>query len=313
MTNHKSVQDLPPKALRIVRKRGNEYHNEEITVSPNHNREDLINRLRNDPSVIFVFDVIDGHYKERAAIPEGFEIAVSIDNNKDLNGHKAGEGHIVIYFNNDVVLYQQDSPWFDDDVEDDRPWMRAIENVPDHLNMLTVGSYVHCYGLRHPILRRADIFAARGWLMEYGFEYERINVVTGHDPVLFEYENEWVLLGSRHFSSYHIFIEVKRLRLPIDEDHKKEILLLAKVFPRVEVVFWEDGSVGFRSWFPDYLTMILFSEHLHSRMDEIRAFIAVLEDKFQYACNLFSDFEDIHQLFIYEAIDASTKLSQIRI
>lgn len=299
--------------IHFVRKRGNEYYSEEIAVSPNHNRKALIDSLRTDPSVIFVFDVIDGYYEERAAIPEGFEIAVSIDNNKDLNGHKAGEGHIVIYFNNGDVLYRQDSPWFDDDVEDDQPWMRAIWSIPDHLNMLTVGSYVHCYGLRHPMLRRTDILAARGWLMEYGFEYERINVVTGHDPVLFEYEGEWILLGSRHFSSYHIFIEVKRHRLPIDEDHKKEILLLAKDFPGVEVIFWEDGSVGFRSWFPDYLTMILFNENFHSRMKEIRAFIAVLEDKFPYACYLSSDFDDIHRLFIYEAIDASTKLSQIRI
>lgn len=79
--------------IHFVRKRGNEYYSEEIAVSPNHNRKALIDSLRTDPSVIFVFDVIDGYYEERAAIPEGFEIAVSIDNNKDLNSHKAGEGH----------------------------------------------------------------------------------------------------------------------------------------------------------------------------------------------------------------------------
>ena len=156
-------------------------------------------------------------------------------------------------------------------------------------------------------------YVAKSILEEDGYETESVHVVGFvHNPILFVDENDVVMLGSKHFGGDEFFLEMKRLFFA---NSRKEVEdALKKVDDgcgAIEVIAWEDGSWSFRGVMDDDLDADNFLDRLHSDLSQIREFIGKVEDILGE--EVWSIMNEQRQLFIYETIAESLKLSQLRI
>lgn len=307
----------------IIRRRGGRIQREDITtnnvltggdLSAEQNRKNTIARLRQDPAVLFVLEPRDGRCEEKATLPDGYEMIVTISDAGD-----GGKREATLTIRRDgETNYETGFEWDEDDDDYD-----ALEDLTDNMILFVDGIEEKedwLYGLGYlstrddmPVEERIPIYSAAELIQEAGYQCESISVSGGFCPLLFVYENEMVLLGSRHFGEYDLFIEVKRLHWPFDAASLEKIRGYCDEMDGVEVVSWEDGSLGFRSELKSLSRKPEFLNDLTSRLVGIIGLLMKIEEREEYFESASQSISERRQLFIYEAIDASLKLSRIAI
>lgn len=308
----------------IIRKKETYYTEEEINTAvllpgsrlgDEENRQNTIARLREDPSVIFILDLGEGPYEEKASLSDGFEMILSLDWNADP------AASIRVTQHNELVCHKEYELKDEDDMENfydsflgDCTWI---------LGCIERKSY-YFVDETHPLYPRTvevksvEIYDIERLLENKGYQTERISVVGdgNTNPLLLVHENEVAMIGSRHFSGEHLFVELKRI---FDFSSAETVeAAVAKVrydyHPSVlDIIHWSDGSWSFRMSLDSQVSLESYLEHILSKMDEVRSVINRIQIELQHFPSEQCGMHIVRQYFIYEAIDASLKLSRIAI
>ena len=304
-------------SVTIIRKRDGVYIDEVIKLdsvlpssqlSAEQNRENVIARLRNDPSVAFVLETQNGSFIQERAVIDGFELNIKVSR---LRSPFAS--FVVIYKSN--VAYEQEFNIEPPDYDEKHAKDSFLQMVITILNAINSGDY----GFLDPddpdqpyfcVCDPLPLDSVKQILQEEGYQCETINVCQMYNPLLFIYENDVVLIGSRHFSGSPLFVEIKRY-FTMKPSVESTIKSMARG-SSVAVIHWNDDSWSFRITIDNQLNKREFVKSLLSDVEEIKAFIRKIET--QVDDNGYSnDHELIRNLFVYENMDASVKLSQILI
>ena len=302
----------------IIRRRGDRIQREDINtanvlmdsgLSAEQNRENTIDRLRQDPTVIFILEPRDGRSEEKAAIQGGYEMAVTIT---DSDRREA----TLVVRQGEETIYENSYAWEFDDYECDdiRDLTQDMTELLSGLN----GDKDWLYN-RGFVKTRSDadakeevsLYQAEGLIQETGYQVEYLDVPFGENPMLFLVENELVLLGAHRFAERDLFIEVKRLRWAKDGSELEKVRCHCEG-TGVEVIDWEDGSIGFRSDLSTLTPVGGFLDEVLSRLDAIEDLLSKIGLRGEGP----GDFERgiilWRQHFIYEAFDASFKLANVK-
>ena len=307
----------------IIRKKGpGDYIKEDITTLPilqkgaisvEQNRCAVISRLLKDPSVLFIFDAgDDGHFHKSVSVGDGFSLDVEVADGASpyacctvlLDGHVAAR-------------------WDSRNEEDQELIAETLldtlcEFIIMMLTSIDEGEYgfvdESCPGIETTVRGpRVSLLDAGRILEQEGFQTESVHTAGNlWRPVLFVHENEVVMLGSQHFNGTDLFLEMKRLFIGVKPRDLTKALVKAKERnSAVKTIEWEDGSWSFRIPMDDDLDEETFLERLSSDLALIRDHIGRVEE--EVGAEPWPIMQDQRQYFIYEAIDASIKLSQIKI
>ena len=310
--------------ITIIRRKENYYTEEEINtevllpgsrLSDEENRQNTIARLRKDPSVIFILNLDEGPYEETASLCDGFEMTLSLDWDAEP------AALIRVTHHNELVCHKEYELKEEDDLEDfydsflgDCAWiLGCIERKAYYFVDETHPLYP-----RTVEVKPVEIYDIERLLEDKGYQTERISVVGegNTDPLLLIHENEVAMIGSCHFSGKHLFVELKR-----DFDAPSAGLVEAAVakvkhdyHPSVvDIIHWPDGSWSFRMYLDSDVPLGSYLEHILSHMAEIRTVIDRIQIELQHFPSEQRGMHIVRQYFIYEAIDASLKLSRIAI
>lgn len=303
----------------IIRHRDGKFQREDITtenilmdggISAEENRKNTIDRLRQDPTVFFVLEPRDGRCEERATLTGGYEIVVSI-----IDGEKR-EATLAIRHGGET-LYEAGYAWNPDEIDYD--YLEDLtEDMIDFLTGLEEDQeWLYSRGYIKtrtdtPQKERLSLFDAEDVIQDAGYQSEHIDVPFGYSPLLFVVENEVVLLGSRHFGENDLFVEVKRLRWSGDKSELETVRRYCDEYDGVELVEWEDGSLGFRSSLSTWTRKGEFMDEVLSRLGVIGDLLAKIEEREEYPGVTPRGIIMWRQHFIYEAFDASLKLANVK-
>ncbi len=305
-------------SVTVIRKRDGVYIDEVIkldSILPNsrltieENRKNVIARLRNDSSVAFVLETQNGSFiQERAVIDGGFELNIKVNRLRTPFA-----SFVVIYKGH--IAYEQEFNIEPPDYDEKRAKDSFLQLVITILNAIDSGDY----GFLDPddpdqpyfcVCEPMPLDSVKQILQEEGYQCETIYVRQMYNPFLFIHENDLVLIGSRHFSGSPLFVEIKRC-FTITPSEESTIKSMARG-SSVAVIRWYDDSWSFRITIENHLNKNQLVKSLLSDVEEIKAFIRQIET--QVDDNGYSnDHELIRNLFVYENMDASVKLSQILI
>ena len=310
-------------SVTIIRKRDNIYINEQIStevilpgcgISDEENRLNTIDRLRKDPSVIFILDDEDGRREETATLRDGFQMTLTVDWEEDESAsiNVAHKGELV--YANSYNLKDEDT--VEESMESflsDATWI---------LGCIDRGA---CFFLdpEHPLYPKemaAEFFETSDfhWLLaENGFQTERVRVVgDAVSPLLLVYENTVAMVSSRHLSGSHLFIELKQFfngcELADVERAIEQVRVRIGKSPLI-ITHLQDGTWAFRMPLDPDVTKSSAQDHLVSRIEEINSVINTIKMELPCLSSDIYEMEKARQYFIYEAIDASLKLSQLSI
>ena len=305
----------------IVRKKGDNYEKEEINTAPvlpgatvgkERIRSGVIARLRKDPSVLLVLEDRDGRADERATLPDGFEMAVSL-----VDGD-APSGALTVFHHGEKVYeeeFTQDSGEEFCTVPGD-----LLETVIDLASCIESKDYSfvsdecdHFTAVEPG--EEVGLYEARKIMEEAGFQTESVYTV-GYvsEPLLFVHENEVILLGSRRFDGVTLYLEMKRLFYGVER--KAVSCAIEKVredcLP-VEIIECEDGSWSFRGEMDDDVDADNFLDRLESDVALLRKAVARVEECEGVCGEPWLIMREQRQLFIHEVINASVKLKALNI
>lgn len=308
----------------IIRKKGDIYISEDINtcsmltgsgMSDGIIRKNVIGRLRRDPSVAFVLEGKDGRCEEITQLKDGLTMVVRIDANDRFYGE------IVVSCDGDDVYKDAVIPVDDTEDAEQDAWDTFLDKVTYLLNRIEEGDYSFVpEGNPHfEILEPQEsgepvgIYDAKHILEDAGYETEFIHTVGFvNSPVLFVDENEVVLLGSEHFGGEVLFLEMKRIFYGNRRDEVEEALRKVDAERnQIEIIAWEDGSWSFRMVMDDDVDEDNFLTRLRSDLSQIREFIGKVEEILGE--ELWPIMKEQRQLFIYETIHESLKLSMLKI
>ena len=312
---------FPPDAVTIVRKKGDDYIQDAISTrkmlpgsqtSDAKVRENVIEKLRRDPSVIVVLEDRDGRCEETFD-HGGFSITVSVQ-----GGEKAA-GRLYVNYGVDVAYDKT----FQDNPEEDSIGSSLIDEVLCELTLILeaidredysfVSEDCPAFEYRDPGEEAEDLDDIASLLEENGYESERLHTVGFVDePCLFVHENELLLFGRRHFSG-DFFVEMKRLFLCVDADVVKEAVKEAAKGVGVRCFQYDDGSWGFRGYFMEDVYKSTFVNLLEEAVAELRKVVEMVESSKNIGEEIFDITREVRALFTYEVIDASMKLSHLHI
>lgn len=168
---------------------------------------------------------------------------------------------------------------------------------------------------RDAFIRKFSLKEAGQILNKEGFQTEKISTVSWFpEPILFEYENEVVLLGSRHFDGETLFLESKRFFTGVNKDVIDDaIRRVSEENPCIAVIRWDDGSLSFRSEMDENVDENNFIEKLFSILSLLKAFVNRVEDQDGVGCEPWSISTLQRHFFIYETLDMSLILSKINV
>ena len=304
----------------IIRRNGDKIQREDITtatvlmdgnLSAEQNRNKTIERLRQDPTVLFVLEPRSDLCEERASLANGHEMAVTI-----ADGAKR-EATLIIRREGET-LFETNYEWPPD--EDD---YNCLEELTDDMIDFIYGveedqAWLYNAGYIKPRTElkpeeKLSLVDAEDCIREAGYQTESIHITGGYAPILFVVENEVVLLGSKHFSENNVFVEVKRLYWQGDAAKMERVDRLLEDFEGIEVIKWQDGSLGFRWEFGSWTRKDKFLRELGLRLAIIRSMLAKIEDREFGREGAGYEMSQVRQLFIYEVMDASLQLSRIQI
>ena len=304
----------------IIRRRGDRILREDITtanvlmdsgLSAEQNRKNTIDRLRHDPSVIFILEPRDGLCEEKATLQSGYELAVTITDGKRR------EATLAIRQEGETI-YETDYAWNSDEVDYDyledltEDMIDFLTGLEEDQEWLCSRGYIKTRTDTTP-KERLTLFDAEDVIQDAGYQSEHIDIPFGYSPLLFVVENEVVLLGSRHFGDSDLFVEVKRLRWGDDKSELETVRRYCDDYDGVELVEWEDGSLGFRSSLSTWTRKGEFMDEVRSRLGVIEDLLTKIEEREEYPGVTPRGIIMWRQHFIYEAFDASLKLSKIKI
>ena len=311
-----------PDEVTIVRKKGDIYLTQTINTfpllsggvtDPASVRRNVIDRLRKDPSVIFVLEDKGGRVDERVSLQDGFEMEVSL-----IDGVSPSATLTVLHrgetaFEDEITQTPDESE--NCSVPDD-----LVESVIDILSCIDEKDYSFVSDSCTHFARvepgeDIDIYLAKRILDEEGFQTESVRTVGScANPVLFVHENEVVLLGSRCFGGETLYLEMKRLFIGVLPEVVHEVVEKVRHESRpVEIIERDDCSWSFRLKMDDDTDADNFMEKILADIGVIREAVARVEGKEGIGEEMWSIMEDQRQLFIYEMIDSSVKLKKLHI
>jgi hypothetical protein len=119
------------------------------------------------------------------------------------------------------------------------------------------------------------------------------------------------MLGSHRFAGDELFLEMKRLFNGVSPDDVRAVAKELGKESVIEVIECEDGSWSFRATMDEDLDRDNFLDRLRSDLSGLREFISSIEERLGE--EPWPIMKEQRQLFIYEVIDASLKLSRIKI
>ena len=314
---------FPTDFVTILRQRGSEYRQENITtlpilpgsaISAEQNRENVISRLRKDPSVLLVLEPNNGCCDERFSLPSGFGFHVVIEEVEEpaaqlsvtYNGSSAYEGIFDAGEDEDCSI---------------GPYELLFDKLLEILYSIEHGDYSFVDESCPCIVDRktgdpVDLFHAYRILSKAGFQTERINTV-GYlpKPILVAHENDIVLLGSRHFDGESLFVEMKRFFHGTDDEATidKAVKGARVEGHTIRIIHWEDGSWSFRSELDVDTDSENLIERFNSEVSALREFITQVEAGDGMDPEPWDITTEQRHFFIYETIEESLKLSKLNI
>lgn len=309
-------------SVTIVRKKGDWYEKEEINTAPvlpgsnigkERIRSSVIARLRKDPSVILVLEDRGGRADERATLPDGFEMAVSL-----VDGD-VPSGALTVFHRGEKVYEEE----FNHDPDEDDPCTvqgDLLETVIDLVMDIERKDYSFVSEESSHFAEvepgdKVGLYDARKIMEEAGFQTESVYTVGYlNEPLLFVHENEVILLGSRRFDGETLYLEMKRLFYGVER--KAVACAVEKVredcLP-VEIIECEDGSWSFRGEMDDDVDADNFLDRLESDVALLRKAVADVEECEGVCGEPWIIMREQRQLFIHEVINASVKLKALNI
>ena len=319
-------------SVTIVRKKGDFHIREDITTAPflpdlgitrEEYRANVVKRLRRDPSVILVLEPKDGVCEERATLPDGYALTVKIVGAPsgtqpfDEVGKTAETACVMLTRSGDVV-YQEDFKAEEAEYGGQKMLEDVIGCVAEILDCIDAGDYSFLLGVDPELCSTGaaeplSFFEICQVLNGAGYQMESVHTVGFvQSPVLLVHENEVVLLGTHHFSGEDPFVEMKRLFFGVEQEAvRAAVKEAAGKGSLIDVIEWEDGSWSFRATLDDDLDKDNMVDRLLSDLGEIREFIGKIEEK--VGEEPWPIMAAQRQLFIYETVSESIKLSRLKI
>ena len=314
---------FPANSITIVRKKGDEYIQESIPtepvlpgtkLTPEANRKNVIARLRQDPTVLLVMEPRDGRCEETAEHTSGFRFLVTVQ-----EGENANASLKVTY--KDTLAYEEtfqkegEQPYDCYDPEWD-----VLDKVTELLSDIDAGIYGFVddgcpYFVRRESGDPLSITEASFVLEKEGYQVERVTALgDACEPVLFVSENDIVLLGSRHFNGKNLFVELKRFFFfSRDKAMDDAIAAADKSDSPVTAIRWEDGSWSFRTDLEYGVDAESLIDSLNDALRSIRAYISLVESAPSVEVASWYTARASRHFFIYETMEESRKLSQLKI
>lgn len=311
-----------PDEVTIVRKKGDEYDFEQIStrkklagssISASKARENIIARLRKDPSVILVLEDKDGRCEESVE-RDGFTLTVTLRDGEQPSGHLLVTygGHTAYEqtITNNVAAVDTDL----------HPvvfnTLNTFDMILRHIDEQYYG-FVRddCPGFEREDLGEEleDMYDVAETLTKNHFEVERLHVIgCVSQPNLVAYENELLLVAERHFYGT-AFVEMKRLYVGISQDRVIAAAKEATADSFVEVFQHQDGSWAFRISLDDELYEKNLVQQLERAVGELRTVVEAVESCEGIYQDVFDVTAEKRSLFMYEVIDASLALSKLSI
>ncbi len=311
-------------AVTVVRKKGDEYIREEInTVSVLSGsscdaealRRNVIDRLRKDPSVILVLEEQGDGCNEILHAAHDFSFAVGIRK----EGDKAIGKLTVRYKDAIAVDYDYDIALDD---EERSLVMDITDDLIDLLSCIDGGDYSFidescpAYAELNPDEEEEDdldLYNAKRIMEGEGFEIEMVNtpdLISG--AMLFVYENEVLLLGTRHLDGCTLFVEMKRFFTGV----RQEVVAAAvdavrKDCPFVRMRQLHDTSWSFRIEMDMDTNRKNFIDKLLDDISQLREAIGKVEAAEGIGTEIWSIMHQQRHLFIYEVVDAAVRIQNL--
>lgn len=307
-------------SVTVIRKRDDEYFKEKIStatilpsckLSDEQNRINTIDRLRRDPSVVFVLEDRGGMCEEHAVLANGFEMAISIR----PEGEPAAS--ITVFYENNAVCKKTFALETEENahqfLQSFLGEVMCLLRAIDRRDYYFVDDDCPFFEEDDPVFS-PSLYDVCRMLDEAGYQCEEIQAVDLiHTPCLFVHENDIVLVGSKRFAGESLFVEMKRLFVNRSAAVVEKAIAKYQEDSEIEVIPWHDGSWSFRLPFEDDLEEEDVVEQILSIVSTLKEFIRKVErNEDLYESGDF-EMEQIRQFFIYENIDTALKLSRLPI
>lgn len=312
-----------PNEVIIVRKKGDIFLTQTINTfpllsggvtDPASVRQNVIARLRKDPSVIFVLEGKDGVCKETAELQDGFSITIGLYEDTSM------DSGLTVLHNGKAVysaFFQQSE--YEEFVDSDG------DSLTDDLEFLLRRIEDKDYSLFEdldPELAEEEeedvenesffLFEANKMLTENGYETEAIITGDFNKPILFVHENDVLLLGTVHFGDNQMYVDMKCIPVDLGPDLAHNILRrFRQEFKDIQVIEWEDGSWSFRH----KLGWVYNKEQFLSSLAKSITALTEASDWLHRQKGLFCDFNGPREkryIFIHEVIAEHIKLKNLK-
>jgi len=274
-------------------------------------RENVISRLRNDPSVLIVMEDKDGKCEERVE-HAGFLLTLTV---------QEGEhpfGRLQVSYGGHLAYEATFTPQEENGEDEEEILTRTVSKAATILRNINRECYdfvdENCPGFQtiEPEEELEDMYDIARILEENNFEVERLHTVEyASNPCLFVFENELVLLAEHHFYG-NCFVEIKRLFIGVKRDLAAKAVEEVTSKSGVTAIHYKDGSWGFRLTVFE-LTASNLLEQIKESIDEILRDIEDIENYEGIGAEPFDISDEVRALFTYEVLDASVALSKLDI
>lgn len=312
-------------AVTIVRKKGDNYEQEEICtrkVLPGSNapewkiRENVIAKLRLDPTVVVVLEDLAGRCQETFEHGE-YTVSIVMDEGEPATGQiRVSRGGVCVCeedFPAVIIDKSSGEPMKDVMVAELIEILEEIDRGDqDFFNMdLPVAEWTEICDEAFDIDSIYDVFSL---MEEKHYEMEQLHTIDFvNPPILFVHENELVLIGEEHFFG-NFFVEMKRIFRGAEADLVNRYVNELDAFScNIRCFQHENGSWGFRTGLPVDLRVSTTVKLLEEAVAKLCEFIEKVESKMGFTEEPVRLHQEVRSLFIYEVIDASLKLSKLKI
>ncbi len=311
-------------AVTVVRKKGDEYIREEINTAPVLSgsscdaeaiRRNEIDRLRKDPSVILVLEEQGDGCNEIFHASHDFSFAVGIRK----EGDKA-IGKLTVRYKETIAVEYDYA--IDPDDEERSLIVDITDDIIDLLSCIDGGDYSFIdescpvYAELNPAEEDEDdldLYNAKRIMEGEGFEIEMVNTPDLIScAMLFVYENEVLLLGTRHLDGCTLFIEMKRFFTGV----RQEVVAAAvdavrKDCPFVRMSQLHDTSWSFRIEMDMDTNRKNFIGKLLDDISQLREAIGKVEAVNGIGPEIWSVAQQQRHFFIYEVVDAAVRIQNL--
>lgn len=305
----------------IVRKKGDNYMQEEISTckmlpgtetSNLKIRENVIARLRKDPSVIVVLEDKGIHCDEHFEYKD-FVFAITL-----VDG-ETPSGRMVITYDGEKA-YDKTFPT----EPENSCWDSPMEELLSELTEILEGIDNKCYYFvsrdcpafewSEPEEEVDNMYEIQELLEANGYEVECMHTI-GYEsaPCLFAHENELLMFGKKHFHD-EFFVEMKRVFIGVNPELVRVAAEEAmKEYPGTHCHQHVDGSWGFRTSLSEEVRKSTFVSILEEAVATLRDVVETVEAHQGIGEDVLYGPQSYRALFTYEVIDASLKLSKLHI